>query len=774
MTSPNNITQYANSNKYTPKTMAKTIAIHASIHPAPAHGWYHTNKLDSILETTHLRLTDHLLHRQVVNDLSVTIKKNKAIEVAKNYVKLFCPVTWNTTTGNRRKDAISLVNAMVLDIDGVSPETTESILKRLEDMCYIAYTSMSHHSPLKNGLDAFRVIIPMSRSVTTQEYAIIWKAISACIPENDIQTKDPSRLWFLPSCRADRQDSAWTRHNNGYVLDVDLMLQYKPQPQPKRDNGNMVAPDSSPPPLAIDNDGGRYTISQVPGHWMIDSDIGGHQSHPFSWYIKHWSDLPKNRSGNFPCYAHGSDTHGSAFISRKVDPLTMVARYRCTEQNSNRRNLDCIETDGGIEISYGNRGASWSALKSPDNICAMIGDMGLDIWECAVRNKPFYGSEPLSDALELEIMTRIRKKYFVGRDIALIRVQQAIQLYSSRNRIHPIKEYLDGLEWDGEHRLARLFIDFLKAEDNELNHIYAIKWAISAVARIYKPRCKVDTMVVFNAPQGHGKGTFFRTMAGSCTRTGYPWYNSSKINIGEKDGRSILSTAWIHEMAELASMAKKDANVIKNFLDEQYDTFRGAYQKHEKKLPRACVFGGSANNKDMAIFRDPTGSRRYWLMVLQGKAHHMAYNPKDLEDMRDQLWAEAVAAYKDGKEWWLTPEEQLLSSTENNKHKVTSIHETMVQQWLDEHEGRYFTIKEMMEEVYTEDIMEGDRMRRVPTVVRPMSYENYYPDLLKRLDAELQNGGKACRRNGKNRRGWWQAPKSDEPIARIDSSQILG
>lgn len=769
MTSRNtSITQYCTSSNI---RKAKELKLPASLHPSPDNGWHLTNALSCAGTTMEAERTLIYNGMRVVNDMRTVRRGTRTIELAKENVRLFAPVTWNTTEGNRRIDAVDSVHAMVLDIDGVSPNVTKDIFDRLQDMCYIAYTSMSHHSLLKGGKDAFRVVIPFSRPCTPQEYTRVWLAMQDVMPENDIQTKDPSRLWYLPSCRTDRQDSAWIRHNNGYALDVDIMLQYKSKPQPPKKNGHMVSPNvTTHNPPAVDNDSGRYTISQVPAHWLIDCDIDGHrQTHPFSWYIKHWNVLQKNRSGNVPCYAYGSNTNGSAFLSRRVDPLTLIPRYRCTEQNSNRRNLDCIETDGGIEISYGNRGASWTPLKSPDNICAMIAHMGMDIWECEVRNKPFYGSEPLSDALELEIMTRIRKKYFVGKDISLIRVQQAVQLYSSRNRIHPIKEYLDSLRWDGEHRLGRLFIDFLKAEDTELNHIYAIKWAISAVARIYKPGCKVDTMVVFNAPQGHGKGTFFRTMAGECTRTGYSWYNSSKINIGEKDGRSILSTAWIHEMAELASMAKKDANVVKNFLDEQYDTFRGAYQKHERKVPRGCIFGGSANNKDMAIFRDPTGSRRYWLMVLLGKEHHMAYNPKELLAVRDQLWAEAVAAYKDGKEWWLTPEEQLLSSTENNKHKVTSIHETMVQQWLDENEGRYFTIKEMMEEVYTEEIaqVEWKQPKRVPTVVRPMSYENYYPDLLKRLDAVLQNGGKACRRNGKNRRGWWQAPKSEDPIARI-------
>ena len=390
---------------------ASDVTFPVTVHAAPAQGWYHTNNLARATVHKNWRALQELSKMSVIKDLSVIRKKKKIIEVAKNYVGLFCPVDWTDLKGNRSKQQVAMVNAMVLDIDGVTPDVTEDILSRLSDMCYIAYTSISHRSPIKDGLDAFRIIIPLDRPCTINEYKTVWDAIEQCIPENDIQTKDPSRLWFLPSARIDREQWAWTRHNNGYALCVDSMLQYKATPTPTTDNGNM-APNISAPSRDSDHADGRYTIAQVPDSFLINGHDG--VTRPFSEYIKDWKLLPKNRSGNYVCIAQGSETLGSAFISRKTDLISGLARYRITEQNSNRRNLDCIISDGGIELTFGNRGGSWSAVRSADNIAAMIGMMGLEIWECEIRQKPFLGSEAITDAIELEIMSNIRKKYSPG------------------------------------------------------------------------------------------------------------------------------------------------------------------------------------------------------------------------------------------------------------------------------------------------------------------------------------------------------------------------
>lgn len=139
----------------------------------------------------------------------------------------------------------------------------------------------------------------------------------------------------------------------------------------------------------------------------------------------------------------------------------------------------------------------------------------------------------------------------------------------------------------------------------------------------------------------------------------------------------------------------------------------------------------------------------------------MAYNPKELAKERDQIWAEAVYLFEQGHAWWLTPQEQEESSAVNASHAVQSIHETLVEDFLEEirsaslsHGGKIcFTIKEMLQEIYTDD--EGK-----PTIQRPANYENYYPALLLRLGAKQENNGKKCRRTNRTRNtvnttGWW-------------------
>tara|TARA_R110000765_G_scaffold413903_1_gene514169 strand:- start:981 stop:2057 length:1077 start_codon:yes stop_codon:yes gene_type:complete len=354
----------------------------------------------------------------------------------------------------------------------------------------------------------------------------------------------------------------------------------------------------------------------------------------------------------------------------------------------------------------------------------------------------------MTDAMELQVMNELRQRFFVGRTLELKSVQQAIMLHAVDNTKNPLVDYLKSVQkiWDGKNRLDTLLIDYMQADDTKLNRAYGRYWAISAVARAMSPGCQVENMLVLKAGQGHGKGTFFRILAGRCPITQYSWYNSSKINIGEKDGQSILRTAWIHEMAELAVMAKKDANTIKNFITDLYDTFRRAYTKYEVKVPRTSIFTGSTNDDDVGIFKDKTGSRRYWYVVCNSIEHHMGYDPEILKSERDQLWAEAVTRFELGEKWYLSPEEEKWREDENDSHSVIGIHESLVAEYLATREGLYFTLADMIDEVYS------------IRTTKPANYENYYPSLLIRLGAELQNNGRRCRRGGLNKTGIYRAP----------------
>ncbi len=725
---------------------AQDISFRATKHPAPRGRWWVTNKLANAQDIT-LRAAHHdeMSHIIVNNMRTQTNKAGKEIELGKEDVPLFCPVTWATKEGNRQSDSVSTVNAFIMDLDGLDEQTARSVFQRLDGVCYTAFSSYSQG--LKDGY-TFRLILPVSRPIKVEEYQRVWFSMQKFFPENDIQTKDPARFWFYPCARADRADQKWSKFGDGGVIDIDkLLADYVPtypnaiRPQPVRIN-NTAAVDYTAAPAG----GQRYKVLMVPSTYPIMGADGN--THPFDWYIDQWVNLHK-RKGKYQCYAPSSGTLGSAFIHRSVD-LWGVARYRLTCVNERKAHLDCITTDNGLELQYSDGGKQWRYLMCVDNIVEMIWSLNIDLWKCEIRQRLFTRDQPVMDVTELQVMTDLRKKFFTGRKLELKMVQNAMALHAEHRQVNPLVDYLQGLQWDGKSRIHNTLHKYLKCDDTKLNQIYSRKWMIAAVARAIDPGCKVDTMPVINAPQGHGKGTFIKIMAGCCPITGYSWYNSSPINIGHKDGQSILRTAWIHEMAELSAMAKKDANTIKNFLSDDTDTFRRAYDKYEVKVKRSSLFWGSANDEDVAIFKDRTGSRRYWYIKCHGKEDHMAFKEEELISERDQLWAETVSAYKAGEQWWLTPDEQKMSRETNQSHTVTGIHDTLIQEFIDENAGQYFVVSDMIEAVY------GAR------TIKPVSYPNFYPSLLTQLGCELQNNGKRCRRNGINRSGWYYSPEQDD------------
>ena len=131
------------------------------------------------------------------------------------------------------------------------------------------------------------------------------------------------------------------------------------------------------------------------------------------------------------------------------------------------------------------------------------------------------------------------------------------------------------------------------------------------------------------------------------------WFSDSAINLDSKDAfMSIHSGVWLYEFAELADVGKKEAERVKAFISSQKDRFRSPYSRNVVEWDRCVVFAGTTN-KRAGFLNDKSGSRRFWPCLV-----------KDFVDVeriareRDQLWAEAVAAYKGGALWYLDREDQ--------------------------------------------------------------------------------------------------------------------
>lgn len=219
---------------------------------------------------------------------------------------------------------------------------------------------------------------------------------------------------------------------------------------------------------------------------------------------------------------------------------------------------------------------------------------------------------------------------------------QAVQTVARDRQFHPVRTYLDSLQWDGQPRLARWLATYLGVEDTKYSTAVGLRWTRSAVARIYQPGAKVDCCLILESPQGGKKSTALKILAGD-------WFTDEIADLGSKDSALQTRGVWVIEIAELDSMTRAEVSRIKAFVSRATDRFRPPYGKQVIESPRQCVFAGSVNHS--TYLRDETGGRRFW-PVRCGEIDVDA-----LARDRDQLWAEAVSQYRGGAVWWLETQE---------------------------------------------------------------------------------------------------------------------
>lgn len=262
---------------------------------------------------------------------------------------------------------------------------------------------------------------------------------------------------------------------------------------------------------------------------------------------------------------------------------------------------------------------------------------------------PFRGSVKLRDADFLDI-TNWTQLQGIHADLRV--VTNAIMYVADECRFHQVRDYLNGLKWDGKERLDTIFIDYGGAVDTAYTRAVTGKWHIQAVARVMEPGCKADHMLILEGIQGLLKSGFFDAM-------GTPWFIDSVSDLRGKDARQEIRDAWIIEMAELNNLHKAEANHIKSFMTTRSDHYRDSYGRVVQDFPRQCVLAGTINPGANGYLKDPTGARRFWPVGICKKI-----DIGIIHDIRDQLWAEAISRYRDEESWHLTDAAVLKAAAE--------------------------------------------------------------------------------------------------------------
>ena len=629
--------------------------------------------------------------------------------------------------GRRKAGYIEKRYLLTLDADFASEDFIDLLLF-FQDFTWCLY-STHKHTPEK---PRYRLLVPLSRPCAPDEYEAVARKIAEDIGIDmfDDTTYQPHRLMYWPSTSIDGEYVF--EHNDGILLDVDKTLaryddwrdvsswpassrtadirkrMVKKQEDPTTKRGLVGAfcraydIDSAienflPDVYTSCNVPGRYTYAQgstaaglvlyEDGKFAYSNHAtdpcGGMLCNAFDLVRIHkFSDLDEDAAEGTPVIKMPSYKAMQEFVSADAGVKKLLHQERMQSvQDDFSGVVEEEETDEWfLELELDKQGQTKNTL---DNMVVIIRN------DKNLKNIAFNRHRDGIDA-KGKLPWQQMKNGWNDSDYAALKVylsknygvyspgrtKDALVAVATERAYHPIKEYLSTLpEWDGVERVDTLLIDYFGADDNAYTRAAIRKTMVAAVARIFKPGTKFDSVLILNGPQGIGKSTFFSKLAGD-------WFSDSLTitDMKDKAGPEKMQGYWILELGELAGMRKMDVEVVKSFISRVDDKFRASYGLSVESHPRQCVIVGSTN-AESGFLRDITGNRRFWPVRITGNSKRKSW--QITEDEVHQIWAEAVALYKKGEKLFLDGAAAEIAANEQKEAMETDEREGLVREYLD-------------------------------------------------------------------------------------------
>lgn len=306
-----------------------------------------------------------------------------------------------------------------------------------------------------------------------------------------------------------------------------------------------------------------------------------------------------------------------------------------------------------------------------------------------------------------------------GISCTIDKTAKAIDVVASENKFHSARQYLSALEWDGEERLGGLLSSIgCKSESTEYLSFIFKKWLTAAVKRVMEPGCKFDHVLILESQkQGLYKSEFLKTLA-TFNGERYHTENVTLESIDQKDTILKMQGNLIIELAELSGFSKKEDNAIKNWLTQTIDEVRIPFARKTVSYFRQFVFGATTNNYD--YLRDPTGNRRYWPVTIE-----QAIDIEYVEEIKEQLWAEAVHWYKEKLYIGPTPAENELAELERSKRFQSDAWEEIVLTAVERVGLDEFKISDVLAKMDLKTNEKNEKAtRRIGSILKANGYKN--------------------------------------------------
>lgn len=590
--------------------------------------------------------------------------------------------------GRRVRGAVKERYLITLDADNPTEDFLFDLDLFLGGKEYVLYSTHSHTTEHPR----YRIIVPVDRAMLPDEFQAVSRRMADDIGIEmfDSSTHQAERLMYWPSCPKDAEYVY--QHGEGDLVSVDAYLATYHDwrdtsfwPISKKESAVRLS-DAHKQGNPLEKKGllgafcRSYSISEAIAKFLPDvytpTQVEGRYTYAAGSTV---GGLVIYDNDTFAYSNHATDPVGGKLVNafdlvrlHKFGDLDKDDSLKITEQPSYKAMIDFANEDGAAAILLDKermqdmefddieeedvdflsklKRTKYGIPESDVYNCLLIlkhdpelkGKVGLDEFAHRLtvlgdlpwrtKNRFLNWSDTDDACLRNYFATKYRIK---GKGI----IDDALQEVTQDNKFHPVRDYLQGVKWDGECRVDELFITYLGAEDTPYVRAATRKWLCGAVARVMRPGIKFDTAIVLYGSQGLGKSLILEKL-------GKGWFNNSLIDIKTKDTMEQMQGSWLIELGELAPTFKNENEIVKAFISRASDRFRSPYGRRTEEYPRQCVFAGSTNN--LMFLKDRTGNRRFW--PITGDKDRKTANSWDITDEEiDQIWAEAFYYWSDGE-----------------------------------------------------------------------------------------------------------------------------
>ncbi|MCC6897594.1 MAG: hypothetical protein IT377_01400 [Polyangiaceae bacterium] len=597
----------------------------------------------------------------------------------------FSPAEYRPGSMRGNKGVVAL-HMLVLDLDEVSEDDVLGVCATIQEIgcAGLLYTSWSHATkPWR-----CRVVIPLSRPVKPEQWSTLWPRANELFGGvADPKCVDPARLYFGPFAPAGTEDEHFSAVFEGEPLDVDSLLSVQGEP----------AATPSARTVRVE----REDLRAVAARWKRRKDPYLRQMARKLREVCDGEAFAPHGERDDTCFRLGCllaqefpDADADQIAAHFASSLDLMAREAagCPTVDDVAEKIARKQREIAAERAEELPGLITTDEGTPKRILANVLHVMAEHaeWqdvlaydefaECVVKVQPppardqdvASAGERTGDWTDEDsVRTAAWFASEIGFEPTTRQVDDAVATIARKHLVHPVRDYLSTLEWDGVPRLDQLLPLYFGTDDNEYTRAVGSRWAISAVARVFEPGCQVDCMLVLESErQGVRKSTGLEALAGK------EWFADTGILVGDKDSYQVLRRKWIYELGELDAIKGREATRVKNFISARSDTYRPSYARRACDFPRQNVFAGTTNEERYLV--DRTGNRRFWPA--------RCVRPVDVEAIladRDQLWAEARTRYQAGEAYHVdTPELRALCEAEQRDREVADDWIPVVRTWL--------------------------------------------------------------------------------------------